>query len=457
MNQGILAPRLSFAAVGIATLALFASSSPLRGQPMPLGSEIQVNTYTTDDQRQSAVAYGEDGSFIVVWQSLGSAGTDTSGRSIQGQRFDASGSQEGGPFQINSSTEDSQALPDVAIGPSGEFIVVWSSDVSTGNDDSYRSIQAQRFDSVANPVGTEFQVNTYTYSGQIRPAVAMNTDGDFVVAWQSYGSAGSDEIFFSIQARRFDSLGLPLSDDFQVNVGVQGYQWKADVAFTEMDQFIIVWETIIAFDPDGNRNIIGRRFDGAGNPLTGDFQINSYSTSNQLEPAIAADGQGNLVVVWGSYGSTGSDSESFSIQGQRLAADGSFVGPQFQANTYTPSSQRFPAVAANDAGDFMVTWESFGSSGQDDSLGSIQAQFFNASGDRVGNEMQVNTFGANNQGEPAVAIADDGEVVVTWQSFGSGGSDNDGLSVQAQRFKTACLFADGFESGDASAWTSMSP
>lgn len=424
---------------------------------MPLGSEIQVNTYTTGDQGRPSVAYGAHGSFIVVWDSQGSDGTDTSERSIQGQCFDSTGSQEGSPFQINTSTEDSQILPDVAIGPSGEFIVVWSSDVSTGNDDSYRSIQAQRFDSVGNPVGTEFQVNTYTYLGQNRPALAINANGDFVVAWQSYGSDGSDDIFYSIQARRFDSLGLPLSDDFQVNVGAQNYQWKADVAFTELDNFVVVWESIHSFDPDGDRSILGRRFDASGNPLTGDVQINTYTTSNQSDPAIAADSLGNLVVVWESNGSTGSDSDYQSIQAQRIDAGGSFVGTQFQVNTYTQSSQTLPAVAANDSGDFIVTWESFGSSGQDNSQSSIQARFFDASGAPVGNEMQVNSFGANRQEEPAVTIDDDGVLVVAWQSIGSDGSDSDGMSIQAQRFKTACLFADGFESGDVSAWTSVSP
>ncbi|MGL4462065.1 MAG: hypothetical protein ACRC1K_07920, partial [Planctomycetia bacterium] len=35
------------------------------------------------------------------------------------------------------------------------------------------------------PAGVEFQVNTFTTNNQSQPSVAMDADGDFVVAWQS--------------------------------------------------------------------------------------------------------------------------------------------------------------------------------------------------------------------------------------------------------------------------------
>jgi hypothetical protein len=47
-----------------------------------------VNTYTTAFQRDASVSPLGDGGFIVVWESDGSSGSDTSGFSIQGQRFE---------------------------------------------------------------------------------------------------------------------------------------------------------------------------------------------------------------------------------------------------------------------------------------------------------------------------------------------------------------------------------
>ena len=42
----------------------------------------------------------------------------------------------------------------------------------------------------------------------------------------------------------------------------------------------------------------GQRFDGAGLPLGGEFQVNTYTTGQQLPPAVAMDTAGNFLVVW---------------------------------------------------------------------------------------------------------------------------------------------------------------
>ena len=43
----------------------------------------------------------------------------------------------------------------------------------------------------ATPLGSEFQVNTYTTNSQNNPSVAVDADGDFVVVWESDESAGT--------------------------------------------------------------------------------------------------------------------------------------------------------------------------------------------------------------------------------------------------------------------------
>ena len=45
----------------------------------------------------------------------------------------------------------------------------------------------------------------------------------------------------------------------------------------------------------------------------------------------------------------------------------------------------------------------------------------------------------------------------TWTSDGSGGTDSDAFSVQAQQFDLHLIFDDGFESGNVSTWTTASP
>ena len=73
------------------------------------------------------------------------------------------------------------------------------------------------------PQGSEFQVNSHTPNGQTYPSVAMQPGGDFVVAWESYTSPGTDTSSSSIQARRFTSDGSALGAQFQVNTYTTGF------------------------------------------------------------------------------------------------------------------------------------------------------------------------------------------------------------------------------------------
>ncbi len=121
-------------------------------------------------------------------------------------RAEAQVSPNGSEFQVNSYTTSNQLTPAIASDPSGNFVVAWNSNGSSGTDTSNYSVQAQRYDATGNPLGSQFQVNTYTTSFQSSPAVAIDTSGNFVVAWQSFGSSGTDTSSYSVQAQRYDGL-----------------------------------------------------------------------------------------------------------------------------------------------------------------------------------------------------------------------------------------------------------
>ena len=84
---------------------------------------------------------------------------------------------------------------------------------------------------------------------------------------------------------------------------------------------------------------------------------------------------------------------------------------------------------------------------------SIQAQ----APDPVGEQFQVNSHTTGNQKEPSVAIDARDNFVVVWQSSTSGGTDTFGNSIQGQRYSSGIVFADGFESGDMSVWSTTVP
>lgn len=77
----------------------------------------------------------------------------------------------------------------------------------------------------------------------------------------------------------------------------------------------------------------------------------------------------------------------------------------------------------------------------------------------VDNQFQVNSFLPSSQTRPAVASGADDRVLVVWESNASSGTDDDGSSVQAQRYGPFVpeVFLDGFESADTTAWSDVEP
>src|SRR5262245_7440253 len=93
------------------------------------------------------------------------------------------------------------------------------------------------------------------------------------------------------------------------------------------------------------------------------------------------------------------------------------IGGEFHANTHVTADQVFADVAADADGDFVVVWRS---DLQDGDAGGIYAQRYSAAGTPQGGEFRVNTVTAGNQMNPSVAMDDLGNFVVTWEDSASG-------------------------------------
>src|SRR5689334_21844263 len=77
-------------------------------------------------------------------------------------------------------------------------------------------------------------------------------------------------------------------------------------------------------------------------PAGAEFRANAFTTDTQFVPRLAADADGDFVVVWESNTQDGS---SNGVYAQRYSSSGSPLGGEFSVNTYTTSAQSNPAVA----------------------------------------------------------------------------------------------------------------
>jgi hypothetical protein len=269
------------------------------------------------------------------------------------------------------------------------------------------------WDGCTNGQISEFQVNSYTEGAQEGPPVAATfSDGRFVVVWQSLNQDGSD---CGVFGQLFSSGGSLLGQEFGVNTYVEGQQMNPALATFPSGGFVVAWQSKSQISPW--TGVFGQRFAADGSKLGPEFQIGTLTNSSQTAPSVAALPNGGFVVA---YTSAGIDGDSNGIAGQIFDAAGTQQGDEFTLNGHTTGNQMNPDVGALPTGGFVVAWS--GCTAADCDSSGIAARLFTASGTPKGGDASVNSWTDNAQSEPVVAVLAGQGLIAMWGSLGQDGS-----------------------------------
>ncbi|WP_406700929.1 Ig-like domain-containing protein [Singulisphaera sp. Ch08] len=322
----------------------------------------------------------------------------------------------GSEFQVNTVVANEQKTPAVAMDPNGDFVVAWQGGTAYSGPAPF-DIYIQRYNSAGTPQGGEVRVNTTTADVQVNPAVAIDASGDFVVTWESYNGASGYDIF----AQRFNAAGAAQGVEFRVNSTTANDQTNSAVAMNANGDFVVTWVN----GSGASADVFFQRYNASGVPQGSETVVNTTTTGAQISPSVGMDSAANFVIVW--QDSSGRDGNLNGVVGRRFDASGAAITAEFVVNSTTTGSQDFPSIAMTASGNFFVTWRADGVGGND-----IFARGFNASAVAIGNDFRVNTTTANAQILPSVAIDSQGNALVVWQS--ALGQDGSGDGVYAQQF-----------------------
>jgi VCBS repeat-containing protein len=334
-----------------------------------------------------------------------------------------SASPVGSEFQVNTTTVNAQQTTE---GPGGAVAADADGDfvvtwMSSGQDGSGLGVFAQRYNAAGVAQGGEFRVNTTTANNQNAPTVAMDAAGDFLVTWSSYGQDGSG---WGVYAQRYNSAGVAQGGEFQVNTTTANEQTAPTVAMDAGGDFVVIWSSL---GQDGSvTGVYAQRYNAAGVAQGGEFRVNTTTANNQNAPTVAMDAAGDFLVTWSSYGQDGS---GWGVYAQRYNSAGVAQGGEFRVSTTTAFDQLESHVAMDAEGDFLVTWAS---GNQDGNSWGVYGQRFNKDGVAQGSEFQVNTATLGNQSFATGTMDADGDFVISWTS-----ADGINTDVFAQRYNAS--------------------
>ncbi|MBN1561938.1 T9SS type A sorting domain-containing protein [candidate division KSB1 bacterium] len=233
------------------------------------------------NQLYPAVAALEDGAFVIAWRDSRNGDAD-----IYAQRFSADGIALGSNFRVNDDVGSSkQHLVDIAAGENDGFTIAWE-DVRDGE----RNIYAQRFGGDGSALGSNFRVNDDQGTAlQTDPRISAERNGVFLIAWVDERHGQVD-----IYAQRYVADGSSVGGNFRVNDEERDVEHvHPAVSMDEDGKFIIAWENRRM----GASDIFAQRFAADGSAVGDHFLItNAVHPSCFSAPDVQL--RGGIYTTW---------------------------------------------------------------------------------------------------------------------------------------------------------------
>ena len=383
------------------TAALFAGGVELEGQVQAEGTEFEVATTSPANlfKTSPTVALNDDGDYVVAYKTVSTSNEVA----VYVQRYDNSGDEVGAPILVSDQDVYSYLLSEaaVAIDDDGDFVVAWQTAIDTGAGSDITGAMMRAYHSDGTPATDVVQVSdsTLIYVGQ--PSVAMDDDGDFAVAFTYFDPVTEVAV---VNVNRYNSDGTDMGAAIQVAQGSYVYTLLSRVAMDDDGDFVVLHNV-----SNAGYELQAQRYANDGTPIGGGITVTSVPTDIadfDYGHDIDMDNDGNFVATWVD-GSSG-----YSLYAQRYANDGTAVGGTvlIDQNSYYIA---FPSVAMNDDGDYGITWMAYNF---DSYSYNIYYQDYTPAAEAVGDVVEVtnSVSGLEANGLSFVAMNDDGDVIITW-------------------------------------------
>src|SRR3989338_6911008 len=295
----------------------------------------------------------------------------------------------GPEFQINKATTWRAASSIASLTNSTAF-VAWG---RKGAFETY-DVSGRLFSGDGKPLTDEFGIKQNTTINNGNPSVVGLPKGDAFVTWISAGN-------YDVYGRVFSAGGKPLTDEFSINQKTisSRYSSPSIASLTTGNAFVAWYGWYKTWD------LYGRVFSADGKPLTGEFGINTNTSTAQLNPSVAGLPNSNAFGTWIDHGNN-------DISGRVFSADGKPLTKEFPINQNTTTNDGKQSVASLPNGNAFVAW---GASTADGSYSDAYGRVFSADGHPLTEELNINqNTRLYSFSSPVVTGLTTGDALVVW-------------------------------------------
>ncbi len=333
-----------------------------------------------------------DGRLVVVWENYSGTGS-----TIAMRLYDKDGISVLGPSAVNSDGgSSSHWAPSVAVDPNGNFVVAW---------EDYRNARADIYIRLFNGAGTALGTDlamvppNANLADQFAPQVAFSVTDRFAIGWidQRLGQ----EVFL----QRFSALSGLIGGNVQLSgPNMQIDNWDLNFSVSPTNKLLATWA---AFGAENDIEVL--HFDSAFSPNGSPVQMNLVGTGQRWKPTACFRPSGAYAAGWTDLsGTTGEDihlmlfmAGGTAVTSNELKLNDDASGAVSSDPSIIPTDDWYNIVAFTD---------------QRNDEGDIFCRTISNSGVTSGNDVRVNQDpGRNLQLNPTVAssIGND-RALVAW-------------------------------------------
>jgi hypothetical protein len=307
---------------------IFARQIQCDGSACPLNpGEIMVNTTTSGNQSFPEVATDYLGNFTVTWVENNSALTKIEAQSFSYNDGKPLGqlARVGTEFQVNGSAPATSGYPSVAMNADGQYVIAYAS-VTDGNED----IKFQTYVSNLFKVDTEkltHPANSSVMQAYTESAYAPN--GSHAAVWVDYAPPQSIRFTLWDKNNNLIAQNIRVDSDDPGNADTSpSISFFKDTGGSDQGRFVIVWhgDTPPCAGTSNGYDIFYREVDAAGN-VQGSCEtlVSSPAAGDQVQPRVSA----------GFYNNDGNDTEDDFAIIYRDAANSGIIGAYHDSTGFT--------------------------------------------------------------------------------------------------------------------------
>ena len=393
------------------------------------------------------IAMDSQGNAIAVWRQDNGTWTN-----IWASRYTHWGGW-GTPQQINSGSKDA-ALPQIAMDPQGNAIVVWH---QINDASPYNSIRYNKYISNYNWVGAMDIVQCVDPNRNVfDPQIAIDDEGNAIAVWKQGDGTGSFYHIWSSSCSSqsllnwtaperiepddghnsshpqiaFDTLGNAIAVWWCDPGLIYANRYTADAGWGTAEQIdaggLLADQPQVAVEPNGNAVAVWRQSDGIRTNIWANLYTegSGWGTAELIEnndagaaekPQAVIDADGNALAVWQQLASSSSD-----IWSNRYTAGvGWGTAELLETATGWNYLAETPQIAMDSDGNALAVWK------QGDGTGSWYHIWSNAytAGTGWGTAEIIEPHDPGNSSNPQITINQEDNAMAIWSNYTLGWED----------------------------------